>query len=118
MTYSKSESFDTDLQDIALIAKGLSHPARLAILRYLAACNECVSGDISEFIPLSRTTVSQHLQELKKLGFIQGTLSGTRVNYCLNPIKIIEIHQLLSTFFKDLEKKRSACSSSTNGSIE
>lgn len=113
MTYSKKDSFDSELQDIALIAKGLSHPARLAILRYLAECDECISGDITEFIPLSRTTVSQHLQELKKLGFIQGTLSGTRVNYCLNSEKIAEINHLLIDFLMVIQEKESQCKSST-----
>ena len=83
MTYRKSNLFEVDLQKLAEIAGVMSHPARLAILRYLAKCNTCISGDISKKIPLSRTTVSQHLQALKKVGLIHGEIDGLKVNYCL-----------------------------------
>jgi ArsR family transcriptional regulator, arsenate/arsenite/antimonite-responsive transcriptional repressor len=102
MTYHKHTNFDSDLQDIATLAKILSHPARLAILKHLSQCNECISGDISEEIPLSRTTVSQHLQELKKSGLIQGSVSGTKVNYCLNPDTVIQHITLLNNFLSKL----------------
>ncbi|OFX80247.1 MAG: transcriptional regulator [Bacteroidetes bacterium GWE2_29_8] len=83
MTFAKKELFDDDLQEMALYFKVLSHPARLAILKYLAEKKTCISGDISNELPLSRTTVSQHLQELKKAGLIHGEIDGVKVNYCL-----------------------------------
>ncbi len=68
MTYSKTEGFSPADQELARFARAFSHPARVAIIRLLAARKTCISGDISRELPLSRTTVSQHLQELKKLG--------------------------------------------------
>jgi len=99
VTYNKSNIFDEDLQQLAEIAKVLNHPARLAILRYLAKCKSCISGDISNEIPLSRTTVSQHLQELKKVGLITGEIDGLKVNYCLCASCITLIRANLDSFF-------------------
>ena len=102
MTYKKSELFDEDLQQLAEVAKVMSHPARLAILRYLAKCKTCISGDISNEIPLSRTTVSQHLQELKKVGLIIGEIDGLKMNYCLCNSCIDVIKKNFESFFNDL----------------
>jgi len=84
MPQSKVELFDKELQNYATFFKALSHPARLKIILYLAECKTCISGDISNILPLGRTTVNQHLTELKKLGLIQGEIEGVKVNYCLN----------------------------------
>ncbi len=100
MTYAKTDAFDSDLQYIARIAKALSHPARLAIIKYLAECNSCISGDIANELPLSRTTVSQHLQELKNLGLIEGEIDGVKICYCLNQKNILEAHDKIQSFFK------------------
>ncbi len=110
MTYAKTTEFDIEFQNIANYAKALSHPARVAILDYLASQNTCVSGDISDKIPLSRTTVSQHLQELKKAGLIKGTISGTRIYYCLENKNIDEIFSKLTDFTKKLNGNQAACS--------
>lgn len=99
---AKTELFDRDLQEIATIAKVLSHPARLAILSYLANCDTCISGDISNEIPLSRTTVSQHLQELKKAGLIHGEIDGLKVNYCLCNDGILNIKKLIDSFMNEI----------------
>jgi len=87
----------------------LAHPARLAILDYLAEQNQCISGDITEEIPLSRTTVSQHLQELKNAGLIKGTVSGTRVYYCLETDKILELKEQMHRFMEKLAADHPAC---------
>ena len=81
---NKAEKFDEELRELASFSRVISHPARLAILKYLAESKICVSGDISDFIPLSSTTVSQHLKELRNADLIQGEIEGTRINYCLN----------------------------------
>lgn len=102
MVQAKTELFDIELQKNAEFFKALSHPARLAILKYLAEARVCITGDITEELPLSRTTVNQHLKELKKVGLIQGTIEGVRTNYCLNFPRINEfsnmIHKLLEDF--------------------
>ncbi len=100
---TKSELFDSDLQELALLFKVLSHPARLAILKYLAVAKVCISGDISEELPLSRTTVQQHLTELKKMGFIQGEIKGVRTNYCLNSSAFELLKNKLDLFLTDID---------------
>lgn len=102
MTYAKIEQFSEELQTLANLAKLLSHPARIAILEYLAETKTCISGDIAQELPLSRTTVSQHLQELKKGGLIQGEVEGNTVCYCLNPEKVALLEKLFSTFFEKI----------------
>ncbi|MGE4542246.1 MAG: ArsR/SmtB family transcription factor, partial [Bacteroidales bacterium] len=94
----KTELFNQQDQELALMAKALAHPARIAILDFLAQSSCCISGDISNEIPLSRTTVSQHLTELKKMGFIQGTVEGVKINYCLDNEKLKEIKLAFEQF--------------------
>lgn len=95
----KSEVFSPDLQKLSKFARVISHPARLAILTYLAETGVCISGDISNYIPLSRSTVSQHLKELKDLGLIHGEIDGLKINYCLCSKSINEYLNLLTEFF-------------------
>ncbi|OFX18767.1 MAG: transcriptional regulator [Bacteroidetes bacterium GWA2_31_9b] len=102
MTYKKTDLFDKDLQRIAEVAKVMSHPARLAILRYLANCKTCISGDITNEIPLSRTTVSQHLQELKRVGLIHGEIDGLKVNYCLCNTCLDDIKKSFTLFLNEI----------------
>ena len=98
----KTKKFDPDLQELARFAKVISHPARLAILKYLAETKTCISGDISDQLPLSRTTVSQHLKELKELGLIHGEIEGIKVNYCLCGTSIDKYLQMFDIFFKPI----------------
>ena len=99
----KSEKFDTFLQDLARFGKVISHPARLAILKYLAETKTCISGDISDYIPLSRTTVSQHLKELKNLGLIHGEIEGLKINYCLCGSSIKSYLERMDSFFEPIK---------------
>lgn len=105
----KKELFDDDLQQMAEIARVMSHPARLEILRYISQQASCISGDISDELPLSRTTVSQHLKELKRMGLIKGEVQGVKIKYCLNQDKIKMIRGLFEGFFDGIESKRSKC---------
>jgi ArsR family transcriptional regulator len=98
----KSDVFDQKLQKLSLFAKVISHPARLAILQYLAETKTCISGDISDSIPLSRSTVSQHLKDLKQLGLIQGEIDGLRINYCLRNKIILKFKKEFDDFFNEI----------------
>ncbi len=98
----KTEVFSPKLQDLAKFAKVISHPARLSILEYLAETKTCISGDISDSLPLSRSTVSQHLKELKEMGLIHGEIDGLKINYCLCNAKISKYKQMFDEFFKDM----------------
>ena len=102
MSAPKLELFNKVLQDDAALFKALAHPARLAILDYLAASRVCVTGDISRELPLSRTTVNQHLAELKEAGLIKGEISGSRVKYCLDEGKLSELNERFGRMIKRL----------------
>jgi len=106
---NKSEVFDESLQELAKFAKAISHPARLAILRYLAETKSCISGDISDYIPLSRTTVSQHLKELRDLGLIHGEIDGLKICYCLCSGHIQKFTELFDTFFEPIRNASIEC---------
>ncbi|MFA9389127.1 MAG: ArsR/SmtB family transcription factor [Prolixibacteraceae bacterium] len=109
MVQAKTELFSTDLIEQAAMFKALSHPARLQILQFLAETNSCITGDISDELPLSRTTVNQHLKELKDTGLIQGHVEGTKTNYCLNPGKIEYLNDSLQRFFHGLKTINYKC---------
>ncbi|MBE0638857.1 MAG: winged helix-turn-helix transcriptional regulator [Bacteroidales bacterium] len=106
MTYSKANRFDDELQQLAKYASVLSHPARLAILKFLASCETCISGDISQEIPLSRTTVTQHLTELKKVGLIRGEIDGVKVNYCIDREAVKQMIEGFTAFFGEISQTK------------
>lgn len=108
MVASKTELFDEVLVGQANLFKALAHPARLAILKYLAETRTCISGDISEELPLSRTTVNQHLKELKDVGLIQGHVEGVKTNYCLNPEQVERASKLLNGFLQEIKLPESS----------
>ncbi len=85
MGATKSDEFSVKDNRIAKYAKALAHPARVAILMLLAKRQACICGDIVEELPLSQSTVSQHLKELKAAGLIQGDIDGAKVCYCIDP---------------------------------
>ncbi|MFZ4785423.1 MAG: ArsR/SmtB family transcription factor [Flavobacteriales bacterium] len=85
MAFAKTEEFSVKDNKIAVYAKALSHPARVAIIKMLLNRKTCVCGDIVDELPLSQSTVSQHLKELKSAGLIQGEIDGARICYCINP---------------------------------
>ena len=84
MGATKSYEFSTKENKLAKYAKALAHPARVAILNFLAKQQSCVCGDIVDELPLSQSTVSQHLKELKEAGLIKGEIEGAKVCYCID----------------------------------
>lgn len=103
MVVSKTELFDEALQQQSVYFKALAHPARLQILQFLAKTQNCISGDISDELPLSRTTVNQHLKELKEVGLIKGHVEGVKMNYCLDGEKVKEMKNLLISFLEEIQ---------------
>jgi DNA-binding transcriptional ArsR family regulator len=106
---NNSKKFDDSLQDLARFARVISHPARLAILQYLSETKTCISGDISDFIPLSRTTVSQHLKELRDLGLIHGEIEGLKINYCICDSNLSRYREMFTTFFQKMGTSKKDC---------
>ena len=84
MAYSKKKEFENDEIIASEIAKALSHPARIAIIKFLSIQKTSICNDIVEHLPLSQSTVSQHLKELKSAGLIKGQIDGPRVCYCID----------------------------------
>lgn len=109
MAYAKTKLFSTELQECSEIFKALAHPARLQILKYLAEIKTCITGDISEELPLGRTTVNQHLAELKKVGLIMGHVEGVKTNYCLNPDVINRAKVMISKFLNEVDYSAPLC---------
>ncbi len=84
MGLTKTAEFTKTQNDLAGMAKALGHPARIAILQFLIRTQSCVCGGIVDKLPLSQSTVSQHLSELKKVGLIKGDIDGPTVCYCID----------------------------------
>lgn len=84
MAYSKASEFTREEIQLAELAKALSHPARIKILRILNKNNMCITGELVDLLPLSQSTVSQHLKELKNVGLVRGEIEGPKTCYCLN----------------------------------
>ncbi len=99
MGLSKTEEFTKSQNEIAALAKALGHPARIAILQFLAEQKSCVCGDIVNELPLSQSTVSQHLKELKKVGLIKGEIEGPSVCYCVDVKVLTKAKKMLVDLF-------------------
>lgn len=92
MALARKEEFPRKEIDVADFAKALAHPARVAILTTLAEKKECICGELVVNLPLSQSTVSQHLKALKEIGLIKGTIDGPRSRYCID-WKVFEKYQ-------------------------
>ena len=99
MGLTKSENFTLSQNKLAVIAKALGHPARIAIIQHLLKVNSCICGQIVDEIQLAQPTISRHLKELKAVGIIKGTIEGTSVNYCIDGVKWREIQFLFNGLF-------------------
>ncbi|MCB2218754.1 MAG: metalloregulator ArsR/SmtB family transcription factor [Bacteroidetes bacterium] len=82
----------------ARYAKAMGHPIRMYILELLSKQSCCYSGDLSEVLPIAKSTLSQHLKELKKAGLIQGEIEAPKIKYCLNNENWLEAQKLFSNF--------------------
>ena len=103
MVLAKNELFDKQEQQCAALFKALAHPARIQILKYLAETKSCISGDISKELPLGRTTVNQHLRELKEAGLIQGHILGRKTNYCLDPAGVKTLKEAAERLLNEID---------------
>lgn len=99
-----------ETESLARIAKALAHPARIAIMQFLAKQDTCYFGDIHEELPIAKATVSQHLKELKAAGLIQGEIEIPKVRYCIERENWKKAQVLFKDFFNmKLCKKKSCC---------
>ncbi len=100
MGITKSDLFTDNQNQLAQYAKVMGHPARIAILEHLLKTNTCINNDLVSELGLAQATISQHLRELKDLGFIQGTIEGVSVCYCINAEKWVQIYLTFEQFFE------------------
>jgi len=108
MGASKTDHFTDKQNAIALLAKALGHPARVAIIEYLMKVDTCICGDIVNELPLAQPTVSQHLKELKNAGLIKGNIEGTAICYCIDE----KAFEKLQAYFGNVSvklKKKNCC---------
>lgn len=94
------EQITEEQKKAARYAKALGHPIRMYVLELLSKQSCCYSGDLSEELPIVKSTLSQHLKELKNAGLIQGEIEAPRVKYCINKENWAEAQQLFKKFLK------------------
>lgn|SRR5690606_31688743 len=105
MGLSKTDDFTRTQNEIAALARALGHPARIAILQFLIKTRSCVCGDIVDRMPLSQSTVSQHLKELKTVGLIKGDIEGPSVCYCIDEKMWNKAKKMLGDLFDAYQGK-------------
>jgi len=102
--------FTNEVQQIAGLSKALSHPVRVYILQKLSKMNSCCySGDLVEELPVGRSTLSQHLKELKYAGLIQGEINPPYIKYCINRKNWEEAKRLFTLFLNQSETVELNC---------
>jgi DNA-binding transcriptional ArsR family regulator len=87
-------------QKTARYAKAMGHPVRIYVLELLSKQSCCYSGDLSEELPIAKSTLSQHLKELKEAGLIQGEIEAPKIKYCINRQNWKEAQELFKEFLQ------------------
>lgn len=98
----KTSIYTEEQKQIALYAKAMAHPVRMFILDFLADNIDkcCYSGDMAEELPIARSTLSEHLKELKKSGLIQGEINPPYIKYCINKENWENAREQFTRFFQ------------------
>lgn len=109
MGLTKVEEFTVKENKIAAYAKALAHPARVAIIQMLLKKQSCICGDIVEELPLSQSTVSQHLKELKNAGLIKGDIDGVTICYCVDEKEWQQAKQYLGALLNTPVADKKCC---------
>jgi DNA-binding transcriptional ArsR family regulator len=109
MGATKSLEFSAKENKLARYARALGHPARVAILKLLATRQTCICGDIVDELPLSQSTVSQHLKELKEAGLIRGEIEGAKVCYCIDVKEWKSAQARINQLFDSFKEATGCC---------
>ena len=102
MAISKKSEFTPEDIWLADVAKALSHPARIRILKILNDMDSCMVGNLVDKLPLAQATVSQHLKELKRVGLIDGEIDGPKICYCVNNKNLVKAKTALNKMFSKI----------------
>ena len=106
MGASKLDIYTDEVNRIAAVAKVFAHPARVAILQYIAKQEACICNDIVDEIGLAQATISQHLKVINDAGLLDGSFEGKSICYCLNKERLQEFQDLLNRY---LNKTQACC---------
>lgn len=109
MGTTKSIKFSESQNRKAELYKALGHPARIAIIEFLINQDSCVCGDIVDELPLSQSTISQHLKELKSVGIIKGEISGVKTCYCIDDKVWAELDDMTKVLMSSFSLKNKCC---------
>jgi DNA-binding transcriptional ArsR family regulator len=109
MGLTKTQLFKKRQNRLAILAKAFDHPARIAILEYLLSNQTCICNDLVNVLPLSQSTITQHLKELKQIGIIKGEVEGPKVNYCIDEKVWKEAKDTFMNIFSKLVTKNDCC---------
>jgi DNA-binding transcriptional ArsR family regulator len=109
MGATKTDHFTDKQNEIAILAKALGHPARIAIMEYLLKVDECICGDIVNELPLAQPTVSQHLKELKNAGLIKGEIEGNKICYCIDERAFEKLQSWFGPMAEKLQSRKNNC---------
>ncbi|TAI47235.1 ArsR/SmtB family transcription factor [Flagellimonas allohymeniacidonis] len=104
MGVTKTHIFSVQQNDLAQAAKVLAHPARIAILEHISKQEACICNDLVDVIGLAQPTISQHLNEIKKIGLLKGTFEGKNLCYCIDQDRWMELQQAFHDFFSNINR--------------
>jgi DNA-binding transcriptional ArsR family regulator len=94
--------FTKKQMQLARFSKALGHPVRIAVLQMLAKKTCCYHSNMAEILPIAKSTLSQHLKELKDAELIQQDASATpTIRYCINKKNWALAKKLCEEFFID-----------------
>lgn len=104
MGLTKTFHFSEEQNQLALYAKAFAHPARVAIIQQIIKNKTCIVGTLTNALPLSQSTISQHLKELRNTGIIKGEIEGPSICYCINRENWDTIKKMLGKFFSEIDQ--------------
>lgn len=109
MGLTKTDNYTSEQIELAQMMKVLGHPARIAILQSIINTENCVCGSLVNEIGLAQSTISQHLKELKNVGLIQGTIEGTSMCYCINPLNWNKLSEQITALLTSASCSNNEC---------
>ena len=109
MGITKTDLFTERQNELGILAKVLGHPARIAILEHLLEAQQCINSDLVQELGLAQATISQHLSELKSVGIIKGTIEGTSMCYCIDPVVWKNIQSSFNQLFDQYTSSEKGC---------
>ncbi len=109
MGITKTDLFTREQNELATLAKAFAHPARIAIIEHLLESAQCINSDLVHELGLAQATISQHLKELKQLGILKGTVTGTSMCYCIDKEVWEDVKGKFEKLFSKYDPEKLCC---------